>query len=254
MDCSRDDQKQRSAAAPRGAAGAPLGNSERPVVTYTIIGICAVVFAGQLLLGSSITRLLGYAPAVGLAEPWRFVTTAFLHSPQFIPHILFNMYALFIVGPTLERGLGTWRYIALYLISAVGGSVGFLVLSDPLSQSWFTTVVGASGAVFGLFAALFVVQRRLGADARGVLILIGINLAIGFIFTGIAWQAHLGGLLTGGVLSAAYVFFGRRRDSSIEDRDRRSKVVGPLHVAATIGVTVVLIGVTVVKYASVGWL
>ncbi len=135
-------------------------------------------------------------------------TAAFLHSPNFLLHIAFNMYALWILGQSLEPALGRTRFLVLYLLSALGGSVGVLLLSNP-----FQSVVGASGAVFGLFGALFVIQRKRGGDVRQLLILIVVNGVLGFVVPGIAWQAHLGGLLTGAAVAAvlAYVPRGRRR-------------------------------------------
>ncbi len=174
-----------------------------PVVTYTIIGICAALFLGSRVLPGLVNSLI-FLPAVGHLQPWRFLTTAFLHA-SFL-HIAVNMYALWIVGAYLERMLGRWRYLALFLTSAVGGSVAVLLLAGPESAAWFTPVVGASGAVFGAFAAILMVLRRTGRDATQILVLIGINLVLGFVVQGISWQAHLGGLITGGVLGAVYAF------------------------------------------------
>ena len=133
------------------------------------------------------------------------MTAAFLHSPGQYLHIVFNMVALWFVGPTLENTLGRARYITLYLMSAVGGSVGSVLLASA-THSWATASVGASGAVFGLFGAILVISKRLGGDVRGILVLIGINLALGFVMANIAWQAHVGGLVTGGLLAAAYAY------------------------------------------------
>ena len=116
-------------------------------------------------------------------------------------HIAFNMYALWILGNALEPAFGRARYVALYLVSAFAGSVGVLLLS-PLD----TVVVGASGAVFGLFGALFVVQKKRGGDLRQIVVLLLINAAIGFIIPGIAWQAHLGGLIAGALCAVAIAY------------------------------------------------
>jgi membrane associated rhomboid family serine protease len=142
---------------------------------------------------------------IGADEPWRFVTAAFLHSPGSYLHIIANMIALWMVGPFLETALGRTRYLTLYLLSAVAGSVACLVLAEPLG-TWYTAVVGASGAVFGLFGAVLVVLRRLQGNAAGILGVIVLNVVIGFVVPGIAWQAHLGGLVVGAVLGAAYAY------------------------------------------------
>ncbi|MPY10635.1 rhomboid family intramembrane serine protease [Arthrobacter sp. KR32] len=178
-----------------------------PIVTYILIGVCLVVFLLQLVV-PGVTRAFSYAPiytagAGGIipAEPWRMVTAAFLHSPSSFLHIAFNMYALYILGKVLEPSMGRARFLALYLVSAVGGSVGVLLLSN-VQQS----VVGASGAVFGLFGALFIVQRKRGGDVRQIVVLIALNGVLGFVVPGIAWQAHLGGLLTGAACAAVIAY------------------------------------------------
>ena len=130
------------------------------------------------------------------------------------------MYALWVMGSYLEPMLGRARFVAIYLLSALGGSVMYLLLSTPPSAAqiatgdygmWWTGAVGASGAVFGLFGAFLVLQRRLGRSSAGMYVIIGINAVIGFVIPGIAWQAHLGGLLTGAGVAAAIAYSGRNR-------------------------------------------
>ncbi len=151
------------------------------------------------------TRSLAYAPVLTESEPWRMLTAAFLHSPSNYLHILFNMYALWITGNYLEPMMGRARFLALYLVSAVGGSVGFLMLVPVFSQGggsdWGTPVLGASGAVFGLFAALLVLNRHLGRQTGPILGMLAINAVLGFTLPNIAWQAHLGGALTGAAVA-----------------------------------------------------
>ena len=112
-------------------------------------------------------------------------------------------------GRHLEPLLGRLRFLALYLLSGFGGSVGVLLLSAPN-----VPVVGASGAIFGLFGALFIVQRQRGGEVRSLLVLIGINAVLGFVVAGIAWQAHLGGLLVGALSAVvlAYAPKGKNRN------------------------------------------
>ncbi|MBD8079996.1 rhomboid family intramembrane serine protease [Cellulosimicrobium arenosum] len=209
-----------------------------PVVTYTIIGLCVVSWVLQLVTGGDWTRLWWFAPVIGEQEPYRFLTSAFLHSPSPL-HILFNMYALWITGPFLEQMLGRWRFVALYLLSAIGGSVGYLLLAGgPLSETWYQPVVGASGAVFGLFGAILLVLRRTGRNAMQIVVLIAINFAIGFFFSGIAWQAHLGGLVVGLVLGAAYAYAPRERRTLVS-------------VAVTSVVAIGLVAATWLTYATV---
>ena len=97
------------------------------------------------------------------------ITVAFLHSPGQLFHIIFNMLALWLTGPYLESLFGRVRFLALYLLSAFGGSVALLLLANPNDASeWQGGAVGASGAVFGLFAALFVVNRKLRLETAGI--------------------------------------------------------------------------------------
>ncbi|MFF1876572.1 rhomboid family intramembrane serine protease [Leifsonia sp. NPDC058230] len=175
-----------------------------PVVTYALIGICVLVFILQSIpgIGGSVTQAIQYAGIYSdprLFQPWRMLTTVFAHG-SFI-HIALNMYTLWIFGMLLEPLLGRARYLALFLISGFAGSLGVLLIASPTQP-----VVGASGAIFGMFGAFFVIQRRLGGDATQLLVLIGINLVIGFIpGLGIAWQAHVGGLIGGALVGLIYV-------------------------------------------------
>ncbi|NYG19233.1 membrane associated rhomboid family serine protease [Arthrobacter psychrochitiniphilus] len=151
-----------------------------------------------------------YAPFLTESEPWRMVTSAFLHSTN-IMHIAFNMYALWILGNALEPAFGRVRFLAIYLVSAFAGSVGVLLLS-PID----TVVVGASGAVFGLFGALFVVQKKRGGDLRQIVVLLAINAAIGFFIPNIAWQAHLGGLIAGALCTVAVAYAPAKKRNLIQ--------------------------------------
>ncbi|MFV0459233.1 MAG: rhomboid family intramembrane serine protease [Actinomycetales bacterium] len=223
----------------------------RPVATITLIGLCAVIYAGQLFV-PSLTESLWLVPSFGAAEPWRFVTSAFVHSSN-PTHILFNMYALWIMGTYLEPMLGRARFVALYLLSAFGGSVFFVLLAAPPTMAqlaaghcgmWCTPVVGASGAVFGLFGGFVVLQHRLGWSAAGMWAVIGINVVIGFLIPGIAWQGHLGGFLTGVAGAGAIAYLGRRQP-----------VTGRAHRArqwlGLAGIFVLLLVAIGVKYATV---
>lgn len=188
---------------PIGRALNPVGG--RPIVTWTIIALCVAVSLLQLVLGSGFTRAMLYFPPWTLDEPWRLVTSMFTHSqivltqPVTALHLAFNMYALVIIGPVLERALGRGRFLALYLLAGYGGSVAVALLAPE------TAVVGASGAIFGMFGAYFIIMRSLGGRGMQVLIVIGINLVIGFIIPSIAWQAHVGGLIAGAAVAGLYL-------------------------------------------------
>lgn len=207
-------QAARATRSPRTVFGGRVRGG-RPTVTIAIVAVCVVSYVLQLTVPGW-TERWWFAPSIGWAQPWRFLTTAFLHSPSQFLHIVFNMVALWSVGPYLEAALGRARYLTLYVVSAVGGSVGAVVLA-PLVGGWNTAIVGASGAVFGLFGAVLVVLRRLGSSAGGIIGVILVNGVLSFVLPGVAWQAHLGGLVTGALLGAAYAYApaGRQKTVSV---------------------------------------
>jgi membrane associated rhomboid family serine protease len=185
-----------------------------PVVTYALIAINVAAFILQMASGSLEKQLTLWPPAVADGQLYRLVTAAFLHYGP--THLLLNMWALYVVGPPLEIWLGRLRFGALYALSGVGGSVLVYLLS-PLN----TATAGASGAIFGLFGATFVVGKRLALDVRWVVAVIAINLVFTFVVPAvssqmISWQAHVGGLATGGVVAAAYVYPPRERRNLVQ--------------------------------------
>jgi membrane associated rhomboid family serine protease len=177
-----------------------------PVVTYTLIGINVLAFIATLATGSSVGGSFSggnsvlrdaslYGPAVADGEVWRIVTAGFMHY-GFL-HILFNMYALYILGSMLEPAVGRLRFSLIYFVGLIAGSVGALVL-DPNAHT-----AGASGAVFGLMTATILVMRNRGISAMesGLGIWLLLNLAITFTVSGISIGGHIGGLI-GGALAA----------------------------------------------------
>jgi membrane associated rhomboid family serine protease len=188
-----------------------LGRSDSPVVTYGIIALCVVIFIAELLTGSTggvvFQDLVYYGPYTA-TQPWRIVTSLFVHLS--ILHILFNMYSVFVFGPMLERMLGRARFAALFLLSGIGGSVAVLLISPA------TPVAGASGAIFGLLGAYFVIQRHLGGNNVQLLIVIGLNLVISFVIPNIAWQAHIGGLIVGALVGLIFVRTRNRNQRGIQ--------------------------------------
>lgn len=199
-----DCMKTNAPPAPKTVAGGALVSAPR--VTYFLIGINVFLFAVQYAQGiNKVAVDYGMFPiAISQgSEWWRLFTSAFLHG-SFI-HIAFNMYVLFFLGPTLERILGHTRFIVLYLLSALGGSVASYWFSDLQTVS-----VGASGAIFGLMGALIVAGRRLRYDIKQVLFLLAVNVAIGFFSPGVDWRAHFGGLVVGAAVAAVMVFPPKR--------------------------------------------
>ena len=181
------------------------------VVTYVLIALNVLIYALQFITAQQLTDAWFLYPYTIGSEPWRLITSAFLHSPGIIVHILFNMYALFIFGPVLESFLGRGRFIALYLIGALGGSLGVLtsvevwVLTDGTLQNAPGGALGASGAVFALLGAVFAMRKAMGVDVRQLLIVLVINLAIPFFVGGIAWEGHVGGLVIGFLVGLIFV-------------------------------------------------
>ncbi|WP_341242038.1 rhomboid family intramembrane serine protease [uncultured Nocardioides sp.] len=129
---------------------------------------------------------------------WQVLSSGFTHVQ--LMHLGFNMLALYIIGPQLEAVLGRARFLALYLTSLLAGSVVVLWFANQ-----YGATVGASGAIYGLFAALLVVARKIGADMRQLVILVGINVVITFAVPNISWQGHLGGFLGGALVAALLV-------------------------------------------------
>ncbi len=173
-----------------------------PVVTYVLIAINVAMFAVQWASPALERQLVLWPPAVATGEVWRIFTSAFLHYG--LIHILFNMWALWLLGPSLEKWLGRPRFVALYVLSAFGGGV-LVYLLAPLNSA----TAGASGAIYGLFGAAFVVCRRFGIPAQWIAMLIGINLVFTFapvLGSNISWQGHVGGLVTGALVATVFAY------------------------------------------------
>ncbi len=201
-DCSHDSvvgQKCAECARPIGRArvvtARQMQNRRTPVVTSIIVASIIVFFAQRSQPGFDFDWGL-FNPLVRSGEWWRAITSAFLHV-SFL-HIGFNMYALYIFGPPLERRVGAGAFSGLYLASAIAGSAAFLFFGDDRALA-----MGASGAVFGLFGAVLMATWPVrhspggGAQFQQLLVLLGINLALPLFVPNVAWQAHLGGMVAG---------------------------------------------------------
>lgn len=211
VECIR--QASRTTRRPAGAFGGQLTSGA--TVTWTLVAINVIAYLAEIFFQNPVfddgvlVGRLGSTIGVANGDVYRLLSNAFLHEPigsgLGLLHIVFNMWALIVVGPSLERLLGRVRFLAVYLVSALAGSVLFYVVAAPTALA-----LGASGAIFGLFGAWFVLARRLRLDARQIIILIVINLGISFAVPGIAWQAHVGGLIAGAGLTAAFAYAPRR--------------------------------------------
>ena len=202
-----------------------------PKVTRAILVTCISIFVLSLLLGS-FALVFGMIPiAIAQGEWWRLLTSTLLHGS--ILHLLFNMYALYWLGPQLERSLGHVRFAALYILSALGGSVASYWFSDLRTVS-----VGASGAIFGLITATIVIGREMRTDVSQLIVLLGLNVVIGFLQSGIDWRAHFGGAITGAAIAFIYTKGNRL------NRDR-------IHRAGLAGIFVFLVLATLARNAQV---
>ena len=162
-----------------------------------LMGINILVYLAQWLIPSLTDALVYFniGPGTEYSSALRALTSGFAHDPTQITHILFNMYSLFVLGTLLEPVLGKAKFLIVYFISLFGGIVG-VILFNPIGYS----VYGASGAIFGLMGAYLVMLRAVRADTRQMLIIVGINIVLSFL-PGIAWAAHLGGLVIGAAVT-----------------------------------------------------
>jgi membrane associated rhomboid family serine protease len=198
------------------------------------------------LIAPLIVNYLSFWPIYVSGEPWRFITSGFLHSTAKsfglpIPfHLFFNMWCLISIGTLLEKYMGPKYFAALYGLCLLGGNVMYYAVavistnsalsksSAGLSQSTlnllqnhWTPAYGASGAIFGLFGALVIVFKNLNMPTSGILTTIAINLALSLYVSGIAWQAHIGGLITGVII--AYLWHNPQKFRGLLSGKKRSK-------------------------------
>jgi membrane associated rhomboid family serine protease len=163
-------------------------------------------------------------------EYYRLLTGAFLHVA--IWHIGLNMLVLLLVGPALEKMLGPVRFTALYLLAGIGGNVLAYLVTD-----YRTANLGASGAIYGLFAAYWVMARRVGADTSAITGTIVLNLVLSVAIPGISLWGHVGGLFVGAAIGAIFAYSGAKR--------------WHLQLAGVLGVAVILVVATIIRTATI---
>jgi membrane associated rhomboid family serine protease len=146
---------------------------------------------------------------VAVGEYYRLFTAMFLHFG--LLHLLLNMWALWVLGRNLEAALGPARFLALYLVSGIGGNVAAYLFSDPRA-----TTAGASTALFGMFGGLFFVLRKLGLSVSSVVVVLAINLFITFSIPNISILGHLGGLVTGAIVGAGMAYAPRSARTQVQ--------------------------------------
>ena len=217
--------------------------------TAAIFVICVVVYLLQFVL--PLTSYGAYQVVAAYSQPWRFITAGFLHGS--FMHLAMNMMVLVLVGASVERALGTTRYVVLYLLSVVGGGVGYVLWSLVESSAVYEVSLGASGAGFGLFAAVYILQRRFGANMTSITVLLLVNIVFSFTVPGIAWQAHLGGLATGALVTAGYAAsaqYALKTRQKIFQAQGAAKAQHVGHTRRIISDSAVSIGVLILLFAA----
>lgn len=215
-----------------------LGDQFTDLMALRVQGICLSSTDPEMwypdAVGSVACTYLGgtFIPGVADGAWWQVITSAFTHTE--IWHIGMNMLSPWFLGPPIEAALGRVRFLAVYLISGLFGSLAVLWISSPWTQ-----VLGASGAIFGLIGALLAIQHKIHADLRFVLTWLALNVVYSFAVPGISWEGHLGGLV-GGFLATEVIIRAPR-----EGRAR----VQLLGLGALTLVTLVLIGLRVFQLA-----
>ena len=205
VDCVADANAAQRATAPTVAR-----TDIKPVVTYALIAVNVLIFGAVMLqaggtgtrdlLSSSIYTNGVLVNGAGFDNQyWRLLTSGFLH--QSVPHLALNMFSLYIIGADLERVLGRGRYLAIYLVGLLGGSAAIMAL-----QQEPTLTAGASGAIYGLMGALFVILVKLKAPLTTVVVIIVINILFSVTIPNISILGHLGGLVFGAASAAVVVW------------------------------------------------
>jgi len=187
-----------------------IPNQKNTPFTKFISVSLVTVYVFQFLLGNVlIANFALFAPSVANGKWWLLITAGFLHGSIF--HLLFNVYILWVIGSQLESIVGNIKFLIIYYVSLVGGS---------LASYWFSPFgsysIGASGAIFGLMGAMLVIGRKRNVDISQITTLVVINVVIGFVLSGIDWRAHLGGLAAG-----AFIAWVLLNATSLKEKNQR---------------------------------
>ena len=205
------------------ASRAWRSNSDKPLATYVALGLMAVVFLAGLLV-PAVRSALAYIPELTLVQPWTLVTYPFVHlSPL---SVLLDGLILFLIGRQLESMLGRSRFITLFAISALAGAVAILLFVPG------GVVFGAGPVIWGMFGAFIIYSRSQGGNVTGMLIMLGLFLVLGLI-VGSAWQANVGGLIAGAVVTFVYHRLGAIRQAN-QQRLALAGIVGALLLIAVV--------------------
>lgn len=205
-------------------------------VTFGILAVTVIAYVANMVPNLEVQRALLFNPIL-LGEPWRLLTVVLTHG-SFL-HLALNMLSLWMIGRALEPLIGSGRFLALYLIATIGGNAAVSVYVMATLQAGGTvgSVVGASGAIFGLMGAFVLIARRLGSDVKGMLVLLAVNLMYGFFVSGISWQAHVGGLIAGAIVGLIYYSFRKHSQRIVQ-------------ILLLVALTIVLIALTYMPYVT----
>ena len=195
------------------------------VALYLVVSVQGGTFLNTSVTSPLLNDTVLVPYALGFGQYWRLLSSGFMHFG--LLHIVFNMYALWVLGRDVEGALGSLRFTALYLLSLLAGSATVVWFSSPESAT-----AGASGAIFGLLGAELVVVMALKAKLSGIITVIMLNVVIGITQPGISIQAHLGGFVVGFLVAGAFIFVPMWVAKS---RRRRNKAGGVMLLTADHG-------------------
>lgn len=205
-------------------------------VSIILVGLNLIVWLAIQVTGGTTSdlaeRFALWPIAVAQDDEWWRLGTSVFTQIAFL-HLFFNVINIWILGPQLEAAFGRARFLAIYLLAGLAGSVAVYLFASP-----FTATIGASGAVFGLLGAMLVMVVRTGQPPQGILLWIGISVVYSFVVSGISWQAHIGGLVGGALISAAFVW---------APRGRRRQLI---QWGAVVVMAIVLVALTIVRTAD----
>jgi membrane associated rhomboid family serine protease len=163
--------------------------------TLSLITLISAAYLLNLVYPKFYDYTALFRPLVDSGEIWRLFTVALVHGG--LTHLFFNMFSLMVLGNPIEEALGKARFLIIFFISLLTGSLASIYLTNQLYVS-----VGASGAIFGLFGAFIAMRKMISEGVRDIYVIIGLNFVFGFVLGGVDWRAHLGGLI-GGYLTTA---------------------------------------------------
>jgi membrane associated rhomboid family serine protease len=166
----------------------------RRTLTGSLVVLIAVSYLLQITIAGYEDRLLLNRFYVENGDYYRLITVAFLHGGLW--HLAFNLYALHALGTPVEAYFGKKKYSLILIVSLLSGST-LSILFNPA----YVYSIGASGMIFGLFGALALIGQQAGIEWRSILVIVGINFAIGFVLGGVDWRGHLGGLIGGTLIT-----------------------------------------------------